>query len=442
MPKKLVDEILEKAERILETYPLCDHCLGRIYARLGMGLGNDERGRAIKTLLAMTNHFHAKENPEEARYRLRKLAENAGGPLAALYEKLYGEDISTKQCYVCGGKLSRRYFEELAKKAAEIIKTYNPSNFLIGVSITPAVRARETQVLALAGIEYSESIKNEVKREVGKLVSALTGLPPGFEKPDITIIIDLETGLMTPIVAPVLLKGVYWKKARNISHTIWATRDGRRYPYSLEEFFTEKLVPIFEAERIVLHAAGREDVDARMLGTGRPVVVEVKVPKKRHIDREALNKALASDVVEAVITGEASRNTIRLYKTGATGKSKIYKALVYVDRELSKQDLLRLEEEMHERVIRQLTPKRILGRKKETLRIRRVYSVKTRMIGKKVFEALIHSSGGLYIKELINSDEGRTEPSFSSILGAKAECIELDVVYVEPYTEDAAGNNI
>ncbi|PIU59874.1 tRNA pseudouridine(54/55) synthase Pus10, partial [Candidatus Bathyarchaeota archaeon CG07_land_8_20_14_0_80_47_9] len=44
-------DILEKALRMLEKHPLCDHCLGRQFALLGHGMGNDDRGKAIKSVL-------------------------------------------------------------------------------------------------------------------------------------------------------------------------------------------------------------------------------------------------------------------------------------------------------------------------------------------------------------------------------------------------------
>jgi tRNA pseudouridine synthase 10 len=46
-------------------------------------------------------------------------------------------------------------------------------------------------------------------------------------------------------------------------------------------------------------------------------------------------------------------------------------------------------------------------------------------------EMLIRCQGGLYVKELINGDEGRTRPSVSEIVDVPAECIELDVMEVE-----------
>ena len=97
---------------------------------------------------------------------------------------------------------------------------------------------------------------------------------------------------------------------------------------------------------------------------------------------------------------------------------------------VSRDNLEVLEKTFNGVVVKQLTPKRILFRKKEHLRHRRVYEVKTKYLTENVFETIIRADGGLYIKELISSDEGRTTPSFTEVLGVQAYCIELDVIAV------------
>lgn len=42
----------------------------------------------------------------------------------------------------------------------------------------------------------------------------------------------------------------------------------------------------------------------------------------------------------------------------------------------------------------------------------------------------IKTEGGLYIKELISGDDGRSQPNISDILGIKAICEQLDVIEV------------
>jgi tRNA pseudouridine synthase 10 len=53
----------------------------------------------------------------------------------------------------------------------------------------------------------------------------------------------------------------------------------------------------------------------------------------------------------------------------------------------------------------------------------------------------IHGAGGLYVKELVSGDEGRTEPNLADRLGVGAEVTALDVVGVygedEPFEDPA-----
>jgi len=43
----------------------------------------------------------------------------------------------------------------------------------------------------------------------------------------------------------------------------------------------------------------------------------------------------------------------------------------------------------------------------------------------------VTGEAGLYIKELVSSDGGRTKPSVSSVLGVGAKVVDLDVIGIE-----------
>jgi len=43
----------------------------------------------------------------------------------------------------------------------------------------------------------------------------------------------------------------------------------------------------------------------------------------------------------------------------------------------------------------------------------------------------VEAEAGTYIKELISGDEGNTEPSLADVLGAEANCVQLDVTWIE-----------
>ncbi|HIP75409.1 MAG TPA: tRNA pseudouridine(54/55) synthase Pus10, partial [Thermococcus paralvinellae] len=64
------------------------------------------------------------------------------------------------------------------------------------------------------------------------------------------------------------------------------------------------------------------------------------------------------------------------------------------------------------------------------VRVRKVYDVNAEIIDDKHFKLRLITDGGLYIKELISGDNGRTTPSVSEILGKKAWCEKLDVLNI------------
>jgi len=71
-----------------------------------------------------------------------------------------------------------------------------------------------------------------------------------------------------------------------------------------------------------------------------------------------------------------------------------------------------------------------MHRRADKLRVKRVHELKaTRVDGTRI-ELVVRCQGGLYVKELISGDGGRTKPSVSEALGTEARCIELDVISV------------
>ena len=80
--------------------------------------------------------------------------------------------------------------------------------------------------------------------------------------------------------------------------------------------------------------------------------------------------------------------------------------------------------------IHQQTPLRVLRRRTDMVRIKHVLDLTYEIIDDKTFKMRIKTEGGLYIKELISGDEGRSQPNISEILGVNAICEQLDVVEV------------
>ena len=81
-------------------------------------------------------------------------------------------------------------------------------------------------------------------------------------------------------------------------------------------------------------------------------------------------------------------------------------------------------------VIEQKTPLRVLHRRAAKTRKRLVKSIKWRVISPRKLELKIRAQAGLYIKELITGDKGRTKPNLTEILENEPKKIRLDVIKI------------
>ena len=72
----------------------------------------------------------------------------------------------------------------------------------------------------------------------------------------------------------ILMAGRYCKLSRECSQTPWSI-DGKTLKHgSVEESIFDGAKSFFGSDVGVLHGSGREDIDVRMLGRGRPFVME------------------------------------------------------------------------------------------------------------------------------------------------------------------------
>ena len=106
---------------------------------------------------------------------------------------------------------------------------------------------------------------------------------------------------------------------------------------------------------------------------------------------------------------------------------KVYNAIVKCD-EAFDEDKLKELLELGE--IQQQTPLRVLRRRTDMVRVKHVLDLSYEIIDDNTFSMKIKTEGGLYIKELISGDEGRSQPNVSEILGVNAICEQLDVIEV------------
>ncbi len=445
MASEKIAEILDKAAEILLAHPLCDYCLGRQFSALCYGAGNDEKGRAIKLLLTMRAVLKHKEEGKVDEV-LKKIALTGFRPAIKTLQALGSEVPEPVECYICGGALNKARFREIAEKAIEELKEYEFRNFLVGARVPADVREREDELRASFGIDTGEDIKSDITREIGRIIQRRFNVPVEYSSPEIVVLVDVFSGEYELQVNPLFIKGFYKKLAKNIPQTPWYCRycwgrgcekcnyTGKEYPDSVSELIGEPALKIFEALSYKFHGAGREDVDARMIGTGRPFILELKHPRKRFVDLSILEKAVnehAAGKVEISGLSYSNRRELRLLKSLSPIASKTYEAVVEFDGEISEEDLRTVEEKFRDIIIEQRTPRRVLKRRADKIRMKKLYYVEAEKLADNVVKFRIKAQGGLYVKELIDGDEGRTKPNIAEVLGRKPLKIDLSVIEVE-----------
>ena len=437
------ESILETAKKIIGLGPICDSCLGRQFAMLATGLTNAERGRSIKTTLAM----------QAAAAEDRELLEVLAPSFRPARLKLGRIGEEDARCTVCLGEMSAEKLDAWAEKAAAAMAGWETRTLLVGTRMSGLLAENEELLLADGRSTHAEPFKSELNREVGKRLSALTGKAVDLKSPDVVVHLNLETEAVDLQVASLFIRGRYRKLVRGIPQTRWPCREchgrgcprcngtGRMYLESVDELIRPAVMQFTAAEDTVFHGAGREDIDARMLGTGRPFIVEAVRPHIRTIDISLLQEEIcrqAAGKVEVIGLAKADSSMVERLKEATFEKT--YSAWVRLGAEVSEEKLKSVLKEL-EGSIDQRTPTRVSHRRADKLRVRRVHSADLIEMTGNMARINIRGDSGLYIKELISGDGGRTSPNLAEALKIDAIVEELDVIDVGGESDGTSSRN-
>ncbi|XP_021284347.1 putative tRNA pseudouridine synthase Pus10 [Herrania umbratica] len=235
----------------------------------------------------------------------------------------------------------------------------------------------------------------------------------------------------------IYLCGRYLKYSRNVSQTRWIIDEERMGEASVEEIIGSNILPICRGDNYRFHAAGREDIDVRMLGSGRPFLLEIQ--NARQVPSELIVKEMESKIngLENKLVGVKNLKVVgsqgwALMREGEAEKQKQYCALVWISRPLEDEDMQSISL-LNDMKILQRTPIRVLHRRSPLEREKIIHWMKIERIAGSCQYFLLHlcTQAGTYIKEFVHGDLGRTQPSVGSILGCRAEILQLDVTDVK-----------
>ena len=397
---KLASDILKETDG-----KICKHCLGRKLSKTIEGTNNIERADKVC---------------EELDINL--------------------DDVDCVICDNIFNKLDDDLYDKIDAKINQLGVEFD--TFLLGSQIPKDIQKRDEELSEKFNLGV-ETLKKEVNRLIGLGIWEKYDKDAEFERQDIVFNIDLVGEPKVKIqINPLYIEGKYNKYKRGIPQTKWPCTKckgrgceecnftGKQYPESVEELISEHFLKLTKGREAKFHGAGREDIDVLMLGSGRPFVLEIKEPRIRNLDLAEIEEK-----INEINEGKTAYHGLKLcerprkaeIKQSSPDTYKVYNAIVKCDEAFDEdklKELLELDE------IQQQTPLRVLRRRADMVRVKHVLDLSYEIIDDNTFSMKIKTEGGLYIKELISGDEGRSQPNVSEILGVNAICEQLDVIEV------------
>ncbi|MAT48676.1 MAG: tRNA pseudouridine(54/55) synthase Pus10 [Euryarchaeota archaeon] len=397
----------------------CNHCLGRVG---GVSLLN-------KTL------FEAGKEIREAVLKSEPQLNEKEIEVCPMCEDLF-EDI-----------------ELITSRLSSSLSDYEFSRLQLGFQLPSDLIQSEEHIRISFGANRSHALKQSLSLEIStKIKMLIENIEIVNENPEILALVDCLTLSVKIECRSLYLYTRYCKFERGLPQTHWSCRTckgrgcekcdntGLQYPQSVQSLIADPLLEIFSAESHSTHSMGREDIDVRCLGNGRPTVIELKNPKKRIADLDKLTKLVnksASGKVEIKKLRNSNKSEVVRVKDAAADKSYhiCFKLINEVDddgneikNDLSDEEIIEKISQLSGVELNQRTPKRVSHRRADKIRKRKVIELYDVEVNNELVEFKLRAQSGTYIKEMVTSDSGRTVPSVAELLNLKCEVEWLDVL--------------
>ena len=269
----------------------CNPCLGRLGGKKRYEQSIEQSGEEIREIV------------EKGNSHLAKLREEI--PLCPFCENLFEE------------------VELLTDIIYDSISPYQFKRLQLGARFPKSQIEEEDSQRKRFGSGGCDGLKTGLVAEIAKrLNQRLDGVTLVNDKPQILALIDVLTLSVDLDVRAHYMYGRYRKLERGIPQTRWPCRackgrgcercemTGLQYAKSVQDLIGNPLLSVFGSEEHAFHGMGREDIDVRCMGRGRPFVIEMKEPQLRKTDPVELMK-LINDNAEGSIEITGLRDSTR-----------------------------------------------------------------------------------------------------------------------------------
>lgn len=388
---------------------VCDHCLHRIGGRRTESLGFEGGASLRKEAFSRDSELSNFEVPE----------------LCPLCENLF-DDVGN-----------------IADRIIETLEGVQFKSMQLGIHLPKDLAQSEDSIRTKHGSQGSKPLKASFALAIqSEMLIRMPEIAFVKEYPDIMVTVDALTLRVDTDVRPVFIYGRYEKLVRGIPQTRWPCRScrgrgdgcescegtGLQYRESVQDIIGGPVKETLIASDTSFHGMGREDIDVRCLGSGRPFVLEIKNPKIRNEELSVIEGKINSNNPDKVRV-----NSLRwcqkkeVSRVKETRSEKSYTIRFKIENPPSEKEITEAIHSLSGIILDQETPKRVSHRRAAKTRKRKITSIADILIEGSEIQFSLRCEAGTYVKELVHSDEGRTTPSVKSVIDRECEVLWLDV---------------
>ena len=314
----------------------------------------------------------------------------------------------------------------MAKNAKKAAKNHHFGTFSVGMTLPEGVQEREDELRSDLKLKGSETIKTQAAGMVASTISADMGKNVDKLRPDLTFLLNAETGDIAITSRPIFFYGRYSKPAglaqrRETCHQCSGAGckkcrgTGFERKPNVEEQLRRRFEGFTGSKKMTFSWLGSEDKGSKVYAPGRPFVVEIKNPVKRVLPRSFLVRTRGKQV--AMSSGRVLPSkpvSLPSFKFSteiiATTATKVDAGALAEFRKAFRKAEVRFD------------------RPYDRPTTKKVYKASARARGKKlVISAQL--DGGLPVKRFVNGDQ--VSPSVSEVLKTEVRCRRFDICKVE-----------
>jgi len=269
--------------------------------------------------------------------------------------KKRGVELS-KNCELCGGAFADR--KRVIKNLVKTLQEYEFETFQVGVTLPSELVEREDEMRSKLKISTGVSLKKGLVSLYRKELARVLRKRPALKNPDVTIKLKLPMGDFEIECRPVTVYATYLKLESGIAVrasfcpecggegcTACEWHGVQKSDGSVEGLLLRYFIDGFGAKKAKISWSGFDDDKSRVLGRGRPILVELVAPSKRETGLFALKMKLSNEVqlIEAEMI-QPARELIENLKKEVLLKAKF-------ERDLSPDEIRVLEKAYRDREV-------------------------------------------------------------------------------------------